>query len=88
MWLFNERWPLFRPSTRRLFREGGWSRLFNLQSIHGYVYLRWTSYYVHLLVSVLAPVFKTRAVDWLADRYHGKVVTHELAKAIITVKYR
>ena len=85
LWLFSERWKLLRPSTMRFFRDGGWLQFLNFKSIHGYIYLRWTGYYIHLCTNFIAPLFKTRVVNWLADRYHGKVLTHDLARAIITL---
>jgi ferredoxin len=83
LWLFNERWQLLRPSTKWLFRESGWLRFLNFKAIHGY--LRWTGHYIHLCTNFIAPLFKARAVNWLAARYHGKVLTHDLARAIITL---
>jgi Pyruvate/2-oxoacid:ferredoxin oxidoreductase delta subunit len=85
IWTHCERGKLLHPSTRRLFREGGWKRFLNLKSLHGYIYLRWTTRYIAMCVQVIAPLFKTRAVNWLAARYHGKVITHELAREIILV---
>jgi len=85
VWLFSERWRLLRPSTRRFFRESGWLRFLNFKSLHGYIYLRWTGYYIHLCTGFIAPLFKTRVVNWLAARYHGKVLTHDMARAIITL---
>jgi len=85
-WLSSEHWRLTLPSTRRLFKEGGWRRFLNLRSLHGYAYLRWTAKYIHTLVGVLAPRLGKIATDWLARRYHGKMLTYELARRMITVK--
>lgn len=85
IWLFGEHWKLLRPSTVRFFKDNGWLRILNLKSLHGYIYLRWTSYYIHICTGFIAPLFKTRVVNWLADRYHGKVLTHDLARAVITI---
>ena len=84
-WLFGERWQLLRPSTWEFFKESGWLRFLNLKSLHGYIYFRWTWLYIHLCTGLIAPLFKVRVTNWLADRYHGKVLTHDLAKAIITL---
>jgi len=75
-----------RSSTKQFFKESGWLRFLNLHSLHGYIYLRWTDHYIYLCTRIIAPIFKKRAVDWLADRYHGKVISHDSAKAIITVE--
>lgn len=86
IFIVGERSILFLSSTNQFFKESGWLRFLKLQSLHGYVYLRWTDHYIHLCTSVIAPIFKKRAVDWLADRYHGKVISHDAAKAIITIE--
>ena len=79
LWLFGERWRLLRPSTRRSLREGG----FGLNALHGYVYGRWTNQYVDVLIHRLFPRLKPSGGKWLSDHYHGKVLTHEEAEAII-----
>lgn len=76
LWLIGERGKLLLGSTRRFFREGG--------GLHGYVYGRWTQQYINLLLKSLPPG-PTAAGKWLADRYHGKVLTHEHAKSILTL---
>lgn len=75
LWLIGERGRFLRPSTTRFFREGG--------RLHGYIYGRWTRQYIHVLLNTLRPTPK--AGTWLSDRYHGKVLTHENAKSIITL---
>lgn len=78
LWLFGERWRLLRPSTWRTLREGG--------SLHGYVYGRWTNQYIKALFS-LFPYTRSRpgarTGRWLANHYHGKVLTREQAEAIV-----
>lgn len=84
-WLSGERWNLLLPSTKMFCRESGWGKLLNLHLLHGYIYLRWPGHYIHLCIDYLAPLFKRGIVEWLANRYHGKILTHDLAKAIITL---
>lgn len=79
LWLFGERWRFLRPSTRRSVREGG----LGLNALHGYVYGRWTNQYVDVLIHRLVPRLKPRGGKWLSDHYHGKVLTHDEAEAII-----
>jgi len=81
LWLFGERWRPLRSSTWKMMREGGLRRFLNLSSLHGYTYLRWTNQYIKLLFSLPSP--SPRAKKWLADHYHGKVLTPELARAMI-----
>lgn len=74
----------FHRSTWRYFREAG----FGLSALHGYVYGRWTQRYVNFLLNSPPPRSQERAekmARWLADHYHGKVLTHEHARAIVTL---
>jgi len=82
LWFFGERWRPLRPSTWKLMREGGLRRFFNLSSLHAYAYLRWTNQYIKLLFNLPSP--GPRAGKWLANHYHGKVLTPELAQALLT----
>ena len=71
-----------RPSTRAFFRLGR----FDLKRLHGYVYGRWTPQYARVLFSLPSPqssAIAARAVRWLANRHHGKVLTAEHARAIV-----
>jgi ferredoxin len=80
-WFVGERGRL-RPSTRAFFGLGP----FNLNRLHGYVYGRWTTQYSRVLFSLPSPrssPIAARAVRWLVDRHHGKVLTTEHARAIV-----
>ena len=83
LWLFGERWRPLRPSTCKLVREGGLRRFLNLSFLHAYTYLRWTNQYIKLLFKLPSP--SPGAKKWLSDHYHGKVLTPELARNIITL---
>ncbi len=80
LWLFGERWRLLRPSTWRYMREGR----MGFNALHAYVYARWTNQYIDTLVHRVFPRLKPSGGQWLADHYHGKVLTHDEAEAIIT----
>jgi Pyruvate/2-oxoacid:ferredoxin oxidoreductase delta subunit len=84
-WLVGERGKLLRPSTWKTMKELGLKRIFNLQSLHGYVYGRWNHQYIKFMIHDILPRLKSRGKKWLSDRYHGKVLTQEQAKAIITL---
>ncbi|MBM3745557.1 MAG: 4Fe-4S dicluster domain-containing protein [Acidobacteria bacterium] len=73
LWIVGERGRLLLGSTRRFFREGG--------RLHGYVYGRWTRQYIDVLLNRLPA--NPKATHWLADRYHGKVLTHDHATALV-----
>ncbi len=82
-WLRGERGRL-RPSTREFLRQSG----FGLNALHGYVYLRWIRVYIGTLVRLPDPRTSrtfARGAGWLAEHYHGKVLTHEHAREIITL---
>jgi Pyruvate/2-oxoacid:ferredoxin oxidoreductase delta subunit len=84
-WLVGERGRILRPSTRQIVRESGLGSFFSLRGLHGYVYARWTKTYIRLLVHYLIHRFGPRAKKWLSDHYHGKVLSPEHARAILTL---
>jgi ferredoxin len=86
MWIIGERGRLMLPSTLAFMKEGGVKRLLNFEGLHGYVYGRWTSQYVDALVNQITPRLGPRGKKWIRDRYHGKVLTHDQAQAIIAIE--
>lgn len=88
LWLIGERGHLMLPSTRQALesRSNGPRQPF-INSVHGYVYGRWAfqyiSFFIHTMLPRMTPSFKR----WWADRYHGKVLTTELARRIITLDH-
>jgi len=84
-WVFAERRRLLRPSTWRGLRAGGWRSFLSLNSVHMYIYGRWTNQYIDVLLNRIFPRLGERGLKWWRDRYHGKILTHEHAKAIITI---
>ncbi len=61
-----------------------YNRFMNFKAIHAYVYGRWTYQYVGTLIKHILPRLKPKGKKWLSDRYHAKVLTPELAEALIT----
>ena len=86
-WLYGERWMPLRPSTWKFMQVAGLQRLLNLSALHGYVYGRWIKGYINVLINYAIPRLGSRGKNWLAGHYHGKVLTSELAKAIITLDH-
>ena len=84
LWLYGERWRPLRPSTWKFMREAGLWRQLNLSGLHGYVYGRWIKEYINILINHVIPRLRPRGRKWLAGHYHSKILTPELAKAIIT----
>ena len=85
LWLFGERWRLMRTSTWNFLQEAGLRRILSLSVLHSYFYGRWTNQYINVLVNHITPRLGNRGKRWLSDRYHGKVLTLEHARAIITL---
>jgi len=84
LWGVGERGRFVRPSTRRFIRASSRRSLLTLQALHFYIYARWTKRY---LVTAAAIITRTgqRGKRWWADHYHAKVLSHDHARAIITV---
>jgi ferredoxin len=84
-WLVAERGRLLRHSTWQVIRACGFWPFFTHKGVHGYLYARWPKQYIGLFVNHLFYRLNPRGKSWLADHYHGKVLTHEHAKTIITI---
>jgi NAD-dependent dihydropyrimidine dehydrogenase PreA subunit len=99
LWLAGERGHLALPSTRAAWRAarrdasrrgggGDVTRRSLLTGLHGYVYGRWPYQYIDFCINWLLPrMTKPELKRWWADRYHGKVLPTELARAIITLDH-
>lgn len=55
--------------------------------LHAYIYGRWTRQYVALIRNIWSPQTNGLGGRWLAERYHGKVITPEQAAAIVTLDH-
>jgi ferredoxin len=87
LWLFGERWRLLRRSTWESLKTGGLRGVLSLRSLHMYIYLRWYNQYIKTLIECvlrISPRLGAQKKKWLADHAHGKILTPELAQAIIT----
>ena len=58
-------------------------RLGLLKQLEGYVYGRWTNQYINVLLNRVVPGMSPEGRARLAEHYHGKIITHDEAKAII-----
>ncbi|HYG98046.1 MAG TPA: 4Fe-4S binding protein [Terriglobales bacterium] len=97
VWLVGERGHLLLPSTARSLPGGARrsrgegetpsrqpaGRRRYLDPLEGYVYGRWTNQYIRVLMHKIVPRLSDQGRQRLADKYHGKVLTHEQAKAIV-----
>jgi len=81
LWIAGERGHLLMRSTPAFFRAaGGWGA-----RLHAYIYGRWTRQYVDVLLNKMPSGGGGKGAAWLAERYHGKVLTHDHAKAIVNL---
>ena len=79
-WAVGERGRVL-PSTWEYFRQSG----FGLRAFHGYFYGRWTRQYIRMLFRLTPSGPPSKGEKWLAKRYHGKILTHDHATAIVTL---
>ncbi len=56
-----------------------------LKQLEGYVYGRWTNQYISVLLHQVVPKLSAEGRRRLTEHYHGKVMTHEQAKALIQI---
>jgi NAD-dependent dihydropyrimidine dehydrogenase PreA subunit len=89
LWVIGERGHLMLPSTRAGLteRRGSGRRGSLLNALHGYVYGRWPYQYIRFAVLRILPRMGDGLKRWWADRYHGKVLPTELARAVITLDH-
>lgn len=79
-----ERGHLYLPSTLRAAKWVGIKRILKGELLHGLLYGRWIPQYLNF-ISKLAPHLGPRGRKWLENTYHGKVLTPDLAKTIVTL---
>lgn len=87
IWLSGERWRLLRRSTWEVAKAGGMRNLLNFKTLHFYVYLRFYNFYVKTVTRYIVPrigKLGAKKIQWFADLQHSKVLTPEMAQAIIT----
>jgi ferredoxin len=74
-----------RPMSRRITPSGGMFGRFNPRMIVTYLYARWPEFFLGFLVRWIFPIVDETTMQWMRDHYHGKVLTQELAEAIINI---
>ncbi|MFI5295629.1 MAG: ATP-binding protein [Thermodesulfovibrionales bacterium] len=85
LWLYGERGRLLRKSTWASMKAQGWKNVLNFKATHAYIYGRWTKEYIYVLRNIIFPKLSDRGRQKWADKYHGKVITHEQARSVITL---
>jgi len=84
--LYAERGHLVLPSTLAALKASGPKNIINGKAIHGYYYGRWIPQYLAKLQRRFPKLSSQKKQEW-GNNYHGKVLPHELAKAIITLDH-
>jgi len=84
LWIWIERWHLILPSTIPALKWMGIKRILKGEIVNALLYGRWIPQYVKFL-STITPHLGPRGKAWLENGYHGKILTPDLAKSIITL---
>jgi len=84
-WIYGERGRLLRKSTLTVMEAQGWKNILNFKAMHSYIYGRWTREYIYALRNIIFPKIDERGRQKWADKYHGKVITNEQARSVITL---
>jgi hypothetical protein len=82
MWI--ERGHILLPSTLPALRWLGIKRLLKGEGFNGIFYGRWIPQYIQF-ITFLARFAGPKYKSWIMNTYHGKVLPHELAKAIVSI---
>jgi NAD-dependent dihydropyrimidine dehydrogenase PreA subunit len=85
-WLLGKQFGLL-PATRSEKPSKRWYRTFSFRSLIAYLYARWPTPILKLGFGVIMPHLNEWGKKWLREHYHGKVLTHELAREIITLDH-
>ena len=83
---YGERGVTILPSSKRALREYGLWKILDLTVLRAYIYARFIHQYLNIGINFIMPHIGSRGRKWIFDHYHGKVLTHEHAHAIIRNK--
>jgi Pyruvate/2-oxoacid:ferredoxin oxidoreductase delta subunit len=75
-----------KDSTKKWFRTSGVKRFFNMNTFHGYIYMRWQKEYLSFFINKIRPISTKFLRNWWADQYHNKVLTEEQAERLIVIE--
>ncbi|HYA87784.1 MAG TPA: 4Fe-4S binding protein [Nitrospirota bacterium] len=84
-WIYVERGRLLSRSTWVSMKAQGLKNILNFKATHSYVYGRWTKEYIYVLRNYIFPRLDDKGRRKWTDKYHGKVITHDQARAIVTL---
>lgn len=84
-WFFGKQRFSSLRLARRVTPSGGMFGEFTLRKIVTYLYARWPEFILGFFIRWIFPIVDETTSQWMRDHYHGKVLTQELAEAIITI---
>ncbi len=87
LWLFGERWHLFRRSTCLGLREHGLRGVLSGRALHMYAYGRWTNQYLKWFFDWRIPRSNRTRRQQFIDHVHAKILTQEQAEAIVQLEH-
>jgi hypothetical protein len=85
LWLTGERWRLMCRSTWISLKSQGLKNALDFKATHAYIYGRWSKQYLNVLWNWIMPRLDERGRKNYVQKHHGKVITHDQARAVITL---
>jgi len=86
-WLIAERGHFLLPSSRQFIPGFNFHPALAIKSLFTYVYHRWPKLILGFLIKVVHPYLNGPFKQYVREHYHGKVLTKELAEAVINLDH-
>ncbi len=86
-WLIAERWHLYLPSSKKFIPWFTFNPKIAVKSLLTYIYHRWPKVIQGVLINVIHPYLNGPIKRYVREHYHGKVLTQELAEAVINLDH-
>jgi ferredoxin len=84
-WFYGKQRYLSLSLSHHVTPSGGMFGKFTPRKIVTYLYARWPEFFLGFIIRWIFPIVDETTKQWMRDHYHGKVLTQELAEAIITI---
>ncbi len=86
-WLIAERGHFILPSSRKFIPWMNFRPTVAIKSLFTYIYHRWPKIIMGVLINFVHPYLNGPVKRYVREHYHGKVLTLELAEAVITLDH-
>jgi ferredoxin len=86
-WLIAERGHFLLPSSRKFIPGINFQPAVAIKSLFTYIYHRWPKLILGFLINVVHPYLNGPFKKYVREHYHGKVLTQELAEAVINLDH-